>query len=43
MIHSPSQCPDEPFHLQCEEEGREAADVNAALHGNHVDLQVVVS
>ena len=43
MIHSPCQCPDEPFHFQCEEEGGEAADVDAALHGNHVDLQVVVS
>ena len=43
MIHSSCQCPDESFHLQCEEEGGEAADVDAALHGNHVDLQVVVS
>ena len=43
MIHSPSQCPDEPLHLQLEEEDGETADVNAALHGNHVDLEVVVS
>lgn len=43
MIHSPSQRPDDAFHLQCEEEGGEAADVNAALYGNHVDLQVVVA
>lgn len=43
MIHSPSQCPDESFHFQCEEEGGESSDVYARLHGNHVDLQVVVS
>lgn len=43
MIHSPCQCPQDSLHFHGEEDGGEASDVDAALHGNHVDLQVVVS
>ena len=43
MIHSPCQSPQYPFHFEREEEGGEPPDVDARLHGNHVDLQVIVS
>lgn len=42
MIHSPCQCPHDAFHLQGEEEGGEASHVDVRLHGDDVDLQVVV-
>ena len=41
MIHSPCKGLDDALHLQREEEGGEARDVDIRLHGDEIDLQVV--
>ena len=41
MIHSPCKGLDDALHLQREEEGGEARDVDIRLHGDKIDLQVV--
>ena len=41
MIHSPCKGLDDSLHLQCEEEGSEARDVDIRLYGDEIHLQVV--
>ena len=42
VIHSSCQCSHDAFHLQGEEESREASHLDVGLYGDDVDLQVVV-
>ena len=41
MIHSPSKGLDDALHLQREEEGGEARNVDIRLYGDEIHLQVV--
>ena len=41
MIHSPAKGLDDSLHLQCEEEGSEARNVDIRLYGDEIHLQVV--
>lgn len=41
MIHSPCKGLDDSLHLQCEEEGSEARNVDIRLYGDEIHLQVV--
>ena len=41
MIHSSCQGADDSLHLQREEDGGEASDVDVRLHGYEIDLEVV--
>ena len=41
MIHSPCKGLDDSLHLQCEEEGGEARNVDIRLYGDEIHLQVV--